>query len=374
MTYEALGFDPAPGDPERGEEMARKLRSATDALGEMDRTLANSGEDQWEGKSAGAFFGLVEEDLKPRVTEAYQSFSTASRALDRWLVDLEGFQSRARALELEAEEARSKVTSAQSAVDGLDDPPEDDPTAKSDHEEKSGRLSGELSSSQDALDDILRRARSLAGEASISASTTAGALETAKDVAPDEPGLFDRIGEALEDIGEFLGDVVSYVKDNWWNLLHQLVSICATVLSVASLFFPALAPFALAFAIADVLMSGVDWARGVPGAKEAFLTGAVGLLGGFAVGKVVGAFTKAAGPALAAGPFRVVSSGGAASVAAPAVAALSYNPAFGPALAGYTVIKAHDAQGGADAITGMLGGNTYYSDDLAQGWDEARAN
>ena len=364
MTYEALGFDPAPGDPDRGEEMARKLRGATEALGEMERTLANSGDSQWEGKSAGAFFGLVEEDLKPRVTEAYQSFSAASRALDRWLVDLEGFQSRARALELEAEEARSKVTSAQSAVDGLEDPPEDE----------SDQLNDQLSSSQGALDDILRRARSLAGEASISASTTAGALETAKDAAPDEPGLLDRIGDALEDIGEFLGDVIEYVKDNWWNLLHQLVSICATVLSVASLFFPALAPFALAFAIADVLMSGVDWARGVPGAKEAFLTGAVGLLGGFAVGKVVGAFTKAAGPALAAGPFRVVSSGGAASVAAPAVAALSYNPAFGPALAGYTVIKAKDAQDGADAITGLLGGDTYYSDDMAQGWQEARAN
>ena len=55
-------------------------------------------------------------------------------------------------------------------------------------------------------------------------------------VAPDEPGLLDRIGGALEGIGEFLGDVIEFVKDNWWDILHKLVNLAATVLSIASIF------------------------------------------------------------------------------------------------------------------------------------------
>ncbi len=370
-TYEALGFDPAPGDPGRGQDMARRLRAATDALAQMERTLGGDGAGEWEGHTATAFYGLVDEELKPRVTEAHQSFSSATRALDRWLTDLDDFQQRARSLELEAEAARADLASAQSAVDALGDAPTD-PDELEKHQEKATARGESLTSSQGALDDILRRANTLAGEATASASAAAGALDTAMNVAPDEPGLLDRIGGALEGIGEFLGDVIEFVKDNWWDILHKLVNLAATVLSIASIFFPALAPFALAFAIADVLMSGVDWARGVPGAKEAFLTGALGLVGGFAVGKLIGAFTNVAGPALAAGPFRVMSSGGAASVAAPAAAVLSYNPQFGPALAGYLVIKTKDAHDGADAISSLLGNNTYYSDSLADGWRRAR--
>jgi hypothetical protein len=371
MTYEALGFDPAPGDPDRGQDMARRLREATNALGQMESALAGTGDSQWDGQAAAAFYGLVDDELKPRVTEAHQSFSSASRALDKWLVDLDDYQTRARALELEAQTAREDLAAAQSSVDALGEAPTD-PVKREEHDRKAGERGDALTGSRSALDDILARADALASEASASASTTAGALDTAMKVAPDEPGLLDRIGHALEGIGEFLGDVVEFVKDNWWDLLHQLVNIAATVLSVASLFFPALAPFALAFAIADVLMSGVDWARGVPGAKEAFLTGAVGLVGGFAVGKVIGAFTDVAGPILAAGPFRAVAAGGGGSIAAPAVAALTYNPQFGPALAGYLVIKTKDAHDGASAITGLLGGSTYYGGSLADGWRKAR--
>ncbi|MPZ94756.1 MAG: hypothetical protein GEU96_07515 [Propionibacteriales bacterium] len=373
-TFDALGFNPAPGSQSQGEVMASRLRAATEALGNINDVLSGTGNQEWEGKTAVAFRGLVKEDLQPRIQEAYESFGTASRALDRWLRDLDGFQSRADALEREAEAARADVAAAQSTVDGMGDAPKDDPAAKKEYDKTVGENNAAVTSSQSTLDGIIARANTLAGESSDSAATTAGALDTAMKAAPDEPGLWDRITGALEDIGEFLGDVVEFVKNNWWDLLHKLVNITATVLSIASLFCPALAPFALAFAVADVLMSGIDWARGVPGAKGAFLTGALGLVGGFAVGKLVGTFMSAAGPALATGPFRVMASGGAASIAAPAAAVLSYNPAFGPALAGYMVIKTKDATDGADAVQSLLGNNTYYSDSLASGWQKARAN
>lgn len=375
MNYENLGFDPSPGDPERGQEMVRKLRQATNALAQMEDALSGTGNNDWEGHAATAFYGLVDDDLKPRVKDAHQSFSTASRALDRWLIDLEDYKGRADQLESEAEAARRSLSSAQSSLVGLGEAPKDDPEALKVFEQRKTTHGDSVTDQQGVLDDVIRRAHSLAGEASISATTTAGALKTAMDVASDEPGLFDKIGDALEGIGEFLGDVIEFVKDNWWDLLHQLVSICATVLAIASIFCPALALAAIIFAAVDVAMSGADWLLlGKPGAKEAFLAGVVGLAGGAAVGKVIGAFTKAAGPALAAGPFRVIASGSTGAIAAPAAAVLAFNPTYGPALAGFMVIKAKDAKDGSEAVASLIGGNTYYSDSLADGWRKARDN
>ncbi len=371
-SYSALGFDPAPGDTSTGGEMATTLRNVTHALEQVKNVVSGTGDQHWEGQTAEAFRGLMAEDLKPRIEEAWSSFDTASRALDRWVVDLGSFQSRADALEIEAEQARQEMASAQTALAGMGDKPDDPDKAATFTQQQNARQSA-LSGKQAALDDVIARAHTLADEATTSATTTAGALQTAMDAAPDEPGLWDRITGAIEDIGAFLGDVIEYVKENWWNLLHQLVHICANVLAIASLFFPALAPFALGLAIADTLMSGIDWARGVPGAQGAFLTGAVGLVGGFAVGKAAGSFMEVAGPSLATGPFRVMASGaGGASIAAPAAAVLSFNPSFGPALAGFMFIQAKDAKDASDTVTTLLGGNTYYSDSLASGWRKAR--
>lgn len=375
MSFEALGFDPAPGDSGRGQQMARRLREAANALGEMDGVLGGTGDDQWDGKAAAAFYGLVDEDLRPRVTEAYQSFSGASRALDRWLIDLDDFQSRAQVLEVEAREARESAQSAQSELAGLTKPDGDaDDAVQDEFDRVKGEHQLALDNQQGALDAVLRRARALAEEANASASTTAGALETAMDVAPDEPGLLDRLGGALQDIGEFLGDVIEFVKDNWWDILHKIVNIAATVLAIASLFFPGLALAALILTVIDVAMSGVDWARGVPGAREAFLTGAVGLAGGAALGALFKAATPAINSALRTGPFTMTmaTAGGPAAAAVPQVAALSVNGAYRFAVGGQMVMRMHEAKGGADSIMSLLGGNTYYDGSLSAGWQRAR--
>ena len=328
----------------------------------------------WEGKAATEFRALMSDEMRPRVEDAYLSFSEASRAFDRWLNDLDDFQRRADLLEQEAERARESMTLAQSLLDGLGDPPEGgDKTAADRYHDDKTRHASALSSSQGDLDDVLRRARLLADEASGSSQTAAGALHTAMKAAPDEPGLWDRFTDALADLGDLLADCMEFIKDNWWDLLHKLVSITASVLAIASLFCPALAPFALGFAIADVAMSGIDWARGVPGAKEAFLTGALGLAGGAVVGKLAGQLVDMAGPALSKGMFSIVASGRTGAIAAPVAATLSYNPQFGPALASYMFVKGKDATDAGDTARSLLGGGeTYYSDNLANGWQKAR--
>ena len=188
----------------------------------------------------------------------------------------------------------------------------DDPDKAATYTQQQNANQDALSGKQAVLDDIIARAHALAERGDRLRDHHGGARCRPRWTRPPTSRVCGtRSPGALEDIGEFLGDCIEYIKDNWWNLLHQLVHICANVLAIASIFFPALAPFALGFAIADTLMSGIDWARGVPGAKEAFLTGAVGLVGGFAVGKAASSFMEVAGPSLATGPFRVMASGGA---------------------------------------------------------------
>src|SRR4029078_3596685 len=129
---------------------------------------------------------------KPRIEEAWSSFDTASRALDRWVLDLRSFQSRADALEIEAEQARQEMASAQTALAGMGDKPHDPDKAATFTQQQNARQSA-LSGKQAALDDVIARAHTLADETPTSATTTAGALQTAMDAAPDEPGLWDRI-------------------------------------------------------------------------------------------------------------------------------------------------------------------------------------
>lgn len=376
-TYAALGFDPAPGDVSSGTGMARTMRDVTHALGEIRAVVRGDSEQDWKGRAADAFRDLMSEDFSPRIDEAYESFSVASRALDRWVLDLDVFQARAAALEREAEAARERVQSASAALSGMGEAPSGGGDQRQEYDDRRSGLQTSLSSHQGELDDILARARALADEASTSAETTAGALDTAMRAAPDEPGLWDKLTDIVADIGEFLGDVLEFVRDNWWDILHKLVAVAALVLAVAALLVPGvgwLAGAALIAAIVDTSMSGIDWARGEPGAQEAFLTGLVGLGAGAIFGAVVKAATPAMNAALRAGPFSVVASGGAGSIAVPTVAALSVNGQYGSALAGFMLLRMKDSRDASEGITSLLGGNTYYDDDLAEGWRRARDN
>ena len=350
--------------------MATTLRNVTHALEQVKNVVSGTGDQHWEGQTAEAFRGLMAEDLKPRIEAAWSSLTPPRGRVDRWVVDLGSFQSRADALEIEAEQARQEMASAQTALAGMGDKPT---TRTRRRRSPSSRTPGSARCREAALDDVIARAHTLGDEATTSATTTAGALQTAMDAAPDEPGLWDWIAGAIEDIGAFLGDVIESLREG--ELVEPAPPARAHLRQRARdrlALLPGAGAVRLGLAIADTLMSGIDWARGVPGA-QGFLTGAVGLVGGFAVGKAAGSFTEVAGPSLATGPFRVIASGaGGGSIAAPAAAVLSFNPSFGPALAGFMFIQAKDAKDASDTVTTLLGGNTYYSDSLASGWRKAR--
>lgn len=378
VRYEALGFDPAPGEVDNGQAMARTLREVTRALAEIDQVVHGRGDQEWRGRAAEAYQDLMAEEFAPRIREAYQSFSVAARALDLWVGDLASFQARAAALEQEADAARQGIAAVWSSLDGLGAAPPD-PEQAVEHRSRRADLESALRSRQNELDGILTRARALAEEASRSASSTAGALDTAMRAAPDAPGLFDLLSDIVADVGEFLGDVIEFVKDNWWDILHKLVAVAVVVLAVAALLVPGvgwLATAAVIAAIADTAMSGVDWlVLGRDGAKEAFLTGLVGLGAGAALGAVVRASAPGMNAALSQGPFQLAIQGARpASVATPTTAAIAVNSLYAPALGGYLLLRWKDSRDVTESVRSMLGGSTYYDDDLAQGWAEARSS
>lgn len=239
-SFDALGFDPAPGVVPTAEEMARTLREITRSLGDVDSVARSEAGGPWQGKAADTYRGLMSAEFAPRLSETYTAFSAASRALDRWVLDLADHQERAARLEREAAEARQRIASAASALDGLPEAPgaDADRSERDAWDRQHQAASSTQTSARGELDAILARARTLAAEATESARSAAGALDTAMRAAPDEPGLFDKIGKAFKDVAPFLSDVVEYVKDDWWDLLHQIASIAAVVLAVAALLVP----------------------------------------------------------------------------------------------------------------------------------------
>lgn len=75
--------------------------------------------------------------------------------------------------------------------------------------------------------------------------------------------------------------------------------------------------------------------------------------------------------AISTGPFALAIAGGGSTGGA-AVAALSYNAGYLPAMGGYMLLKMKDSKDAVDGITSLIGGNTYYSESLRDGGRRAR--
>ncbi|ONK14082.1 WXG100 family type VII secretion target [Streptomyces sp. MP131-18] len=226
--YPHLGFDPCPGDLDAAETVARTIRDVTSQGSTTHTTLSaiNSSNGIWVGRSADAFTESFDE-LPPYLQRAVNSLDAAARALEQWANDLDGFQARARALEEEAASAQQAVSSAQAQVDGLPSDTEgmdDDELER--HEEDAERRQGALTSANAALEEIRSRAQGLNSEYISASDATAGRLANAADEAPPEPGLFDKIGD-------FIGGVVEFLMDpDTWKLIGDLFSDIAAIAGV----------------------------------------------------------------------------------------------------------------------------------------------
>ncbi|TNM34385.1 hypothetical protein FH715_01515 [Streptomyces sedi] len=81
------------------DHVAEQVRGTTTALGDIVDLLRGRGRGQWRGQSAEAFRERFDDDFKPKVEQAHESFLLAAQALEEWAEFVPGQQRAAMALE-----------------------------------------------------------------------------------------------------------------------------------------------------------------------------------------------------------------------------------------------------------------------------------
>ncbi|WP_181785215.1 putative T7SS-secreted protein [Streptomyces phytophilus] len=271
--FSSLGFMPCPGDVEGAEDVAKVVRRTARALSEICHVLHGTGPGDWKGKAAEAFREKFDDDFRPKMDEARDSFGMAATALEGWAEYMRVEQATARQLEREAEDAERELSKAlrRLAAATDDEPPaEGSPDryrkastagAKPDRADEEGQrreAQGAVDDASVQLEDVRRRARSLADDYRAEGQMVANRLRGAMEIAPDEPGLFDKIADTISDLsgsfGEYLetvtegiaklaDDVIQWVEDHAANIaaIGDVFAAVSAVLGAVSMAFYAAA-------------------------------------------------------------------------------------------------------------------------------------
>lgn len=277
-SFPHIGWDPTPGNVEDTREIAKRLGRLAGELGTAVRELERVETGDWKGKTAVAFSEYIGQDVTPLIRKSHESFDKASRALHRWARELQDFQDEADRLEKSAGE---KLEAKEKAKEGTEE-----------YGKASGAVTGLISKVHDLEDRYSRAAGHISKE-----------LDKAADIAPNEPGFWDKLGSGIADAWDATGDWLKDHADLIKAIGDVLSNITAVlgVLAIATLPFP---PLAAIFGTAALIGAGLTLAaHGVAKAAGADVSwaqlglDAVGLLPGIGMfgkgAKIVGA-SKAA--------------------------------------------------------------------------------
>ncbi|GGQ24311.1 putative T7SS-secreted protein [Streptomyces mutabilis] len=286
--FPALEFVPCPGDPRASKHVANIVQRTAEALDEISDALHGTDDADWKGRHADAFREQFDDDFRPKVDKAKRSFGKAARALTNWADEMPAWQRKAEALEKQAQDAKDALRAAKGKLSSLppkpllDLPPKDDAEAREQERTEKDRSAAQLAAgtAESDLDRIRAQARKLATDYDLEGRTVARRLDKAMNIAPNEPGVLDRIGDTLADIGKALGELddivaeavsaavseaIEWIKEHA-NSIAALGDVMATVsaalglvslttLLIAPLSGPA-APFVLAFSQGMGVASG----------------------------------------------------------------------------------------------------------------------
>lgn len=113
-SYPSLGFDPAPGSVSVVSELTARLQKSAQTISDAHKMIENlrSGGD-WEGDAAVAFREQLDGALPTNLKNAHSSITRAATALADWQKALDGHQQRARALDSDAKDAKTKIGTAE---------------------------------------------------------------------------------------------------------------------------------------------------------------------------------------------------------------------------------------------------------------------
>lgn len=297
--YPTLGFDPAPGAVTTVESVADDLQKVATRMGSAHEALAKIGHQDglWEGQAAEAFLGTVGE-LPKYLDQAHRSLGGASKTLIEWSHDLSSMQQKARSYETEAAAAQQRVREAESNPNlGLAGQRFPDQASLRAAEEKLAAAQSALNKANADLDAIVEQAKRLLQQHDEVAKEVEDALRRAAEEAPEQPGLLERLGNALEELGESISDAAGQA----WQWVQDHADVIAKVGDVLS----------TVGTVLSVVAAATSW---IPGVNAVTACAAVGVsaaaLGTHALAKAAGA--KVSWSTMAFDAIGMIPGGGAA--------------------------------------------------------------
>ncbi|MGC9409146.1 putative T7SS-secreted protein [Streptomyces sp. DZ1-3] len=219
--FPALEFVPCPGDPQTAKHVANIVQRTARALDEIADALHGRDDAYWKGRHADAFREQFDDDFRPKVDKAKRSFGKAAGALTTWADEMPVWQRKAEVLEEKAQDTKDALRGAKDELSDLppepllDLPPKDDADARKQEETEKDRAAARLAAgtAESDLDRSRAQARKLAIDYDLEGRSVARRLDKAMNIAPNEPGLLDKIGDTLVDIGKALGELGDLVTE-----------------------------------------------------------------------------------------------------------------------------------------------------------------
>ncbi|MEU6763837.1 putative T7SS-secreted protein [Streptomyces sp. NPDC046853] len=298
--FPALGFVPCPGDHVVADDVAKTVRRTAKALGEICHVLHGTGVGDWKGKTAESFRETFDDEFRPRMDDARDSFRGAASALEDWAEYMERKQRAAVRLEAEAAAVAKSLKEAHDKVGRLNDR-DDKKKDSADHKDEVKAANRAVNTQDLELEELRGKGRRMQKSYGAFGKEIADRLNSAMDIAPNEPGMWEKLGNAIEGLGEALADLPDQVGEllsavgEWIQEHADWITVAASVIGVIAIFCPVLAPLAIGLSAVALLAHasayGVDGLWPPTGERIGnWLT-----LGGDALGMVPGVGAAKAG-------------------------------------------------------------------------------
>ena len=230
--FPALGFDPAPGDVDGVTDLAGKYRVVSRDLGEANNSLRRivTKKGIWEGAASEAFARRIG-PLPAYLEGAAKSMGQAADALEGWCQDLGELQRKAKDLEQRAEAAARAAEEARANPDfALADRTFTDAESLRIAQSLLDNAGQRLQEAIDGCTSVQEAAERLLAQHTEAAQRVASLLRAAKELAPDEPDLLDKLADGVSGALVDLANTASDMVDDAWNFVQDH----AEVLSKAS--------------------------------------------------------------------------------------------------------------------------------------------
>ncbi|WP_103338108.1 putative T7SS-secreted protein [Amycolatopsis sp. CA-126428] len=248
--FPALGFDPAPGDLDGITDLAGKYRAVGGDLTEADVSLRRIVRQQgiWQGEASEAFARRLG-PLPDYLDDAAKSMTQAADALEGWAHNLGDLQKRAAELEARAEAAARVAEQARANPDlALANRTFPDQQSLQIAQRLLDNAGHQLQTAIDGCQNVQDAAKQLQQEHTDAAARVAEQLRQAKELAPDEPDVLDKladaVGGALVDLSATLADgvdeAVNFLQDHAEvvSKVSDVVGDLGNVLGVVGDFLP----------------------------------------------------------------------------------------------------------------------------------------